>query len=457
MLEVGGSNTGASGRVAGWRRSLRDQREMTTSAGWSFLAAVVARGSNLVALAVCARVLGQNEFGQVALIQSTVGMFAPLAGLGLALTTTKFVAEYRDRSPERAGRMIALSLCSATLAGLLMMAALILLAPVLATKGFASPGLQTQLVASSGLLLLGVIEAVQLGALTGLEAFSRIARLSAWGGLLSIPVTTFLAYRYGASGAIAGLTVSLLVSCVLNAIALRLECRRFGIRTSLKGASSERHVLFSFSLPAYVSGVLVAPVTWLSGVLLVQQPGGFSEMALFSAADRFRYLLIFVPLAVSRIAVPVMSRLRAAEDHGGYRSALHWNLGFGMIATLPATLFCVLLSPWLMSLFGASFRVGWPVLALLAFSAVPTILNTQLGAAILSSGRAWSRTGADLLLAIVFLAVAWFAVPRWHAVGLAGSLAVAYSCASLFLWMILDAPAKAPRVSESKVRAHAAG
>jgi len=426
-----------SGRMDALLRVWREQRGMAIVAGWSFLAAVVARGSNLAALAICARVLGQVEFGQVAVIQTTVGMFAPLASLGLALTTTKFVAEYRDRSPERAGRIIALSLCAGAVAGMLMTVALIALAPVLAAKGFANPELRKQLVESSGLLFLGVIDAVQSGALTGLEAFSRIAKLSAWGGLLSIPVTALLAERYGTSGAIAGLTVSLGVSCVLNALVLRSECRRWNIRTTLAGCSSEKSVLFSFSLPAYVSGIVVAPVSWLSSVILVQQSNGFAEMALFSAADRFRYLLIFIPLAVSRIAMPALSRLRADRNLGAYRSTFHWNLGFSLLATVPAAVACAALSPRLMLLFGKPFVRGWPVLALLAISAVPTVLNTQLGAAVLSHGKAWTRTGVDALLAVAFLAAAWVAVPRWNALGLAGAFLFAYTIASMALWICL--------------------
>lgn len=407
-------------------------------AGWSFLAAVVARGANLIALAICARVLGQMEFGQVAAIQSTVGMFAPLASLGLALTTTKFVAEYRYTAPERAGRIVALSLCAAAVAGGLMTLALILLAPELAARGFANVALRKQLVESSGLLFLGVIEAVQSGALVGLEAFSRIAKLSAWSGLFSIPVTALLAQQYGTSGAIAGLTIALAISCVLNAVVLQAECRRSGIRVTLAGCASEKSVLVSFSLPSYVSGIIVAPVTWISTVMLVQQPNGFAEMALFSAADRFRYILIFVPMAVSRIAMPALSRFHAARDHSAYKSTFRWNLGFSLLATVPAALLCCVLAPRLLSLFGKAFEPGWPVLALLAISAIPTVLNTQLGAALLSNGNAWARTGVDGLLAVTFLAAASYAVPRWNAAGLAGAFLVAYSTASLVLWLRLQ-------------------
>lgn len=418
-------------------RSLAGQKQLAGVAGWSFLSALIARGANVVALVICARLLPQDHFGQLAIIQSTVGMFAPIAGLGLALTTTKFLAQYRDTDPGRAGRILALSLAAAAVAGLLLAIVLILVAPQLAAQGFASPGLSTQLIQASGLLAFGVFEAVQTGALTGLEAFPRIARLSIWNGVLSIPAITILAYTYGAPGAIAGLTISVAAACILNTIALHAECRKWGIHPSLKNLSAERHMLLTFSLPSYLSGIIVAPVTWLSSALLVHQPGGFSEMALFTAADRFRYLLIFLPLAVSRIAVPALSRFRSAGDRDRYRDTFRWNLGFGLLATIPPALLIIGFAPPLMALFGEAFRRGWPVLAILALSAIPTVMNTQLGAALLSNGRAWARSSVDVVLAIVFLLAAWLLVPRWNAVGLAMAFAISYTTASLLLWILL--------------------
>ena len=94
----------------------------------------------------------------------------------------------------------------------------------------------------------------------------------------------------------------------------------------------------------------------------------------------------------------------------------------------------------LMALFGEAFRRGWLVLAILALSAIPTVMNTLLGAALLSNGRAWARAGCDVLLAVVFLGSAWFLVPRWQATGLALSFAVAYSTASLCLGILLRRP-----------------
>jgi O-antigen/teichoic acid export membrane protein len=254
---------------------------------------------------------------------------------------------------------------------------------------------------------------------------------------LSIPLIAALTYYKGSEGAILGLTLSVALSCLLNWIALRAECKRHGIQPTFAGSSSERRVLFSFSLPSYISGLLVAPATWITGALLVNQAGGFAEMALFTAADRFRYLLIFLPLSASRIVIPALSRSRATGDHDGYSKTFRWSILFGLVTTAVPAALCVALSPFLMSWFGASFRNGWLTLSILALSAIPTVMNTQLGSALLSNNRAWARTGADFVLTAVFLVGAWFAIPRWGSVGLAAAFAAGYSSACLVVWLLL--------------------
>ena len=89
----------------------------TTAAFWSIAGAVVSRGCVLLASIACARLLGKTGFGELGMIQSTVGVFGIFAGLGLGLTATKFVSEFRDSDPERVGQILGLSSVTAAVSG----------------------------------------------------------------------------------------------------------------------------------------------------------------------------------------------------------------------------------------------------------------------------------------------------------------------------------------------------
>ena len=51
---------------------------------WSMAGAVISRGLMLIASIFVARMLGKTGFGELGMIQSTVGMFGVFAGFGLA-------------------------------------------------------------------------------------------------------------------------------------------------------------------------------------------------------------------------------------------------------------------------------------------------------------------------------------------------------------------------------------
>jgi hypothetical protein len=55
----------------------------------------------------------------------------------------------------------------------------------------------------------------------------------------------------------------------------------------------------------------------------------------------------------------------------------------------------------------------------------------------MSNNRAWARTGTDAVLSGAFFLGAWWLVPLWRAAGLATAFAIAYTCASIALWICL--------------------
>jgi O-antigen/teichoic acid export membrane protein len=91
-------------------------------------------------------------------------------------------------------------------------------------------------------------------------------------------------------------------------------------------------------------------------------------------------------------------------------------------------------------MYGNSFRGGRTVLIVLAFSAVPEVLNSILGQPLIAAHQMWWRFGFDVLLVIVLLGLAWVLIPKWGALGLAVSycLAFASACLGLFLFLQRD-------------------
>ena len=402
---------------------------------WSVAGAATSRASLLGASVVCARLLGKTGFGQLAMIQSTAGMFGILGGLGLGLTATRYVAEWRQSDPVRAGRILALSSLVALASGGLMTVLLVLSASALAKSTLRAPELGFPLAVGSGLVFLGVLNGAQNGALAGFEAFKPMARVNFWVGLCSLPLIAMGVEWGRLEGALCGFVVSLAVNCGLAHRALRQECAKAGVRCDFAGCGTEWRILYRFSLPAFLASLVVGPALWACNTLLVNQPNGYTEMGLYSAADKWRMLILFIPASMFGMIVPMLSNLHGVGDLVAYRKVFRANLFVNLgLALAPAAVVAGLAAP-LMSLYGGSFRSGWPVLLILSLAALPEALNTILGHPLIVAGAMWWRFGFDAVLATTLLALAWWLVPRWGAAGLALSYALAFATTSLGLFL----------------------
>jgi O-antigen/teichoic acid export membrane protein len=393
----------------------------TTGVFWSLAGAVISRGFTLVASIVCARFLGKTGFGELGMVQSTVGTFGIFAGLGLGLTATKYVAEFRDQDPGKVGRILALSGMAALVSSVLMTGLLIATASFVARTTLADPSLAGPLAVGAGLVFFGALNGAQTGALAGFEAFQTIARVNIWAGVLSFPLVVIGVARWGLNGAVWALVASMAVNWVLNNAALRAICAGSGIRYDFAHCRKEWRILHEFTLPAFLASTVVGPALWVCNMLLVRQPGGYAQLGLYTAADRWRLLILFVPTSVFGMVVPVLSNLYGTGDEAGFRRVFRTNLLLNSgLAVAPALVIAALAIP-IMRLYGTQFQVGWPILILLAFAALPEAVSNIYMARLICAQRMWWRFALDMQLVAVLVLLAWLCIPRWGGMGFAAA------------------------------------
>jgi len=407
---------------------------------WSVFGAVISRGFLLAASVVCAWSLGKEGFGALGMIQSTAGMFGVFAGLGLGITATKYVSEFRRQDPTKAGRILALSAFAAFIWGSVITGLLILLAPFLAEHVLAAPQLAKPLAIGSGLVFFGAINGAQTGALAGFEAFKTIARVNIYAGVVSFPLIVLGVSRGGLKGAIWGSVAALFINWALNNRALRRECAKANISYQFAGCRRELDILHRFSLPAFLGSILVVSAIWLCNALLARHPQGYAELGLYAAADKWRVAIVFVPTYVFAMVVPVLSNLHGESDGAGFRTVFRATLQLNASLALLAALVIAAFAAPIMAVYGNSFLGGQTVLIVLALSAIAEVLNAILGQPLIAARQMWWRFGFDVLLFAVLVGLAWVLIPKWGALGLAASYGVAYACASLAIFVFLQSP-----------------
>jgi O-antigen/teichoic acid export membrane protein len=217
-------------------------------------------------------------------------------------------------------------------------------------------------------------------------------------------------------------------SWVLFQGALRAECRRHGIRIRFSGLRGELSVLTRLAIPAAASGCIGGLAVSGANALVIRRPGGFTQMAIFNAANCLRLLVIATPGMVARVSTPILCSLRAADDLARYRRLLRMCLASSAaMAAAAATLLSLLADP-LLRLFGKDFSHGKDALALLMAAAVAEVVAVTLYQPLFSHGRLWLQFRIIIVWSGVLLGGVWYGVAGGGAAALAASYLAAWIC-----------------------------
>ena len=82
---------------------------LASGAFWSLVGMICSKLLSVLATVIVARLLGKEAYGAMGMVISTMGAFAVLAGFGLGSTSTKYIAEYKQTDPAKAGRIYGLT------------------------------------------------------------------------------------------------------------------------------------------------------------------------------------------------------------------------------------------------------------------------------------------------------------------------------------------------------------
>jgi O-antigen/teichoic acid export membrane protein len=391
---------------------------------WSLTGTIISQGLQLVAAVFAARFLGKAGYGELGIIQSTVGMFGAFAGLALGLTATKNIAEFRKQDPNRAGRILGLTIVVGILSGASIGLMLFAFARPFAAHILNASQLAGQLRLSTLLVFLNTLNGVQIAALSGFEKFADVAKVSAVRGFASFPAIVGGTWLWGLWGAVGGMVVVAAVTWLTSEILLQRECARSGVRVHYTQHRSEWPLLWTFSLPAVLSGVISFPVMWLGNAFLVNRPEGYAEMGIFNAAWQLRNVIIFFPNILNQVLFPILSNVYSSRLQ--VRRLFLSGLGIVSAVSLGAALPLIVFSPSIMRAFGKGFEGSWLVLILVGLSTVLAASASVVGVVIWSSGRMWTAFLLNGIWALVFVMTAT-AFLRHGALGLALAYLVSYA------------------------------
>lgn len=411
---------------------------------WSMVGTVALRGLMFFSMALIARILGKTIYGEFGMIQATIGMFGVLSGFGLGITANKYIAEFRHKSPMRAGKVICLTLAAAVCTGSIITILLFLIAPWVAKNTIEAPYLTVYLQIGSIILFLNALNAVFVGALSGLEEFKAIARINIIVGLSSIPLFVIGALYYDLKGTVYALLVSSVINLYLNWLALKKHALQHKITFifKLKKYKNELTLLWKYSLPAVLSGIMVGPANWICRALLTHQKSGYQEIGILTATLLFQGMIMFVSSMLSRPLLSILSNIDVKQHYKISKINILSSWIVGVAISIPILCFPEIVQLMLGDDYtGYDFKI---TLSLIVFCT--TIMTFKAGLSTILAAKAllWWGFFSNAFWAIVLILMSFIFV-KYGAPGVAFSMTIAYFLNTIILIPLYYARRLVPR------------
>lgn len=402
---------------------------------WLGASTVVSLVLGMVSSIAVARMLNKTAFGEFGMVINTIAMFGAFTGLGLGLTSAKYISEFKIKDPRRANRIMKLTNFMAFLSGGIFSSLIFIFAEQISTKILNAPFLVNNLRLGCVLLFLNTLAMTQSAALHGFESFKMVTKVNTLRGLIYAPVVIGGTYFFGLSGAVAGVVISGSAGWALNHMALKSECKKFNLPSDSGNIFSEFSILWRFSLPALIGGAIVGPIIWLANTILVHTPGGYGELGLVNAATQWKNLITTLPAIFCSAALPILSSEQDSRSDSS--KILDMTQKVTIFIILPTYVFTLFLGDFIMSLYGKSFSGGYPVLVgitlAICLSAICNVASTSLAAA----GKMWRVFIFNIAWGTVLIAFIYLFAARWGARAYAAGYVLSYFFLFvLFFWFI---------------------
>lgn len=374
-----------------------------------------ARVIGLATAIVAARLLTEEEYGLVGVIQSTLGMFGIAAGLGLGQAATRHIALFYRHEPERARGVAVTTLVIGAASSIATAAVLAIAAPWLAARVLDYPGLATPLMWSTLLLVANALFGILAGILNGQERFGITAGTGVIQALVTLGACLLLLPDFRVVGFVGSYALGTIVAIVVAGWTIRIFLAGMTFQSIQSHVRTELGPLFSYVGPILLAGAAGLVGTWLAMAIIANQSDGYVELGYYTAANRLAQIILFVTGFVSTALLPILADAHggSAEVSAASRKGLEFAITGSVLLIVPLGTLLVFGGPLVMALFGRSYEANWAVLAPVIARGCVGALVVPLGVAMLAHGRQMLFLVQQIGFGASVLALTWL----WRAHG----------------------------------------
>jgi len=362
-------------------------------------------------------------------------MVAGFGQAGIGLSATKHIATLRTSDKPRAGAIIGFTLAFTGMTAFIICMLLVFFSVSIESALLPGSKVSIELQMSGIWIFFELMSLVQLRILAGLEAFRGSATVNLWQSIVLVPFGVVGAYCAGLKGTVIAMASVSLLSSLIGQCVLESECTRFGITINYRNMWRERSILRMSSM-VWLSSIAMNTTNWLVGILLARQPLGIYEFGLFSAAGRFQSILLFLPMRIFEVSIPVLSNLQSERNQAGFKKFIVYAGSITFVFSAVGSMVMILFADRLMSWYGTDFVAGAKVLKYVSIGCIASSVWTVASAGLWAAEKSRQMLLLDVLRGsiLIILCMAGLAT---SAITLTIAQLASYAISVVFLLFVL--------------------
>ncbi len=344
---------------------------------------VIFKGLSLLGGILVARLLGKSVFGEFSIIKTTFISVAFITTLGFGYTTTKFVADYKKKHPQKL-----YAIFKFTQKTILILTIIAFLIVILFSKNIAalileneSMYLYVRLVAI--LIVLNSLNFLYVGYLSGLGLFKKMAKINVYIGVITFILSVSLTYFFSLIGALIALVIAQSINVFAN---YNLISKNIQINKTEKDKILNKKILL-YSLPIAIQETVYAIMSWLINFLIILYVS-FGELGMYTAAIQLNAIILFIPGILRNVVLSHLSK--NSDNENSHKTVLNTILIINILATLIPCILVFIFSDFVSSFYGSTYQGLSDLIEISIFTTVFVSISNVYVQAYMSKNMNWT-------------------------------------------------------------------
>jgi len=365
-------------------------KKIFKSSFWVLLGNSLGRLTILLTNIFAARLLTQDIFGQFTTLRTTVSMIVNIINGALGTVSIKKISESRARKNEQLPLLIVSAFIINIILIILVIIFIFLFSGWIIKSFFlGTPNFKEALYIGIFLLLGSSLSILAQGMIIGFEEFKKFAIICFIAPIISLPVIIYLIKFFGLYGAIWGVSIFYIFDFSLKFLLIYSFIKNLSFKGSITKIYNSSKGILSLSLPLFLSIILNSWAFWYSKIVIIQDSGGFSDIAVFDAAFQWLTIIMILTGATTSVALPMLSNAFGKNDHKRLTKIFYFNLGTnGIISIIIAGIF-ILFSKNIMLLYGSQYIKGTNILITLSLTAILFSISSLYNKYMVTYNKVW--------------------------------------------------------------------